>query len=258
MTVSPADRFDRREVPEGVLVQEGTDLPRRSEDDGWFFQCTAGQLRGTASRPGVVHDPTADLDARFERDAIPLLDRLSTGALRLTRNRQDAEDLVQETMLRAYAGFESFREGTNLNAWLYRIMHNAWINLYRRKQSRPAEVSVENITDQQAAADVLLGPNRMRSAEIDALESLPDEEIKAAFMTLREEIRVAVYYADVEGFSYKEIADITNASVGTVMSRLHRGRRRLRVALRTVASQRGMALDDPWGDRPSGAGPIAV
>jgi RNA polymerase sigma-70 factor (ECF subfamily) len=137
-------------------------------------------------------------------------------------------------------------------------MQNTWINQYRKKQSRLAEVSVEDITDLHAAADVLLASNRLRSAEVDALESLPDDEIKAALMTLREEIRVAVYYADVEGFSYKEIANITNTSVGTVMSRLHRGRQRLRVALRTVASQRGMKSAETWGDRPSATRPIAV
>jgi RNA polymerase sigma-70 factor, ECF subfamily len=199
-----------------------------------------------------------ELDARFERDAIPLTDRLFAGALCLTRNQQDAEDLVQETMLRAYAGFHSFREGTNLKAWLGRIMQNTWINQYRKKQSRLAEVSVDKITDQHASADGLLASNRLRSAEVDALEALPDDEIRAALMTLREEIRVAIYYADVEGFSYKEIASITNSSVGTVMSRLHRGRQRLRVALRMVASQRGMTSAEMRGDQPSATPPIAV
>jgi RNA polymerase sigma factor (sigma-70 family) len=145
-----------------------------------------------------------------------------------------------------------------LEAWLYRIMQNTWINQYRKKQSRLAEVSVENITDQHAAADVLLASNRLRSAEVDVLESLPDDEIRAALMSLREETRIAVYYADVEGFSYKEIANITNTSVGTVMSRLHRGRQRLRVALRMVASQRGMTSAETWGDRLSATRPIAV
>lgn len=143
-------------------------------------------------------------------------------------------------MLRAYAGFHTFREGTNLNAWLFRILHNTWITQYRRRQSRVAEVPVEYITDQQMAADVLLSSTSLRSAEVDALEALPDDEVKAALMALREELRIAVYYADVEGFSYKEIADITNVSVGTVMSRLHRGRRRLRAQLRVVALRHRM------------------
>src|SRR5262245_51699809 len=118
-----------------------------------------------------------ELDARFVRDAVPLLDRLYTGALRLTHNKQDAEDLVQETMLRAYSGFHTFREGTNLKAWLYRVMHNTWINQYRKKLHRPTEVSVEDITDQIFAADVLGAPSRLRSAEVAVLESLPDHEI---------------------------------------------------------------------------------
>lgn len=199
-----------------------------------------------------------EFDARFENDAIPMTNGLYAAALRLTRNKQDAEDLVQETVLRAYSGFHSFHEGTNLNAWLRRIMQNTWINQHRKKQSRLTEISVENITDVNAAAAVLLASNRLRSAEVDALESLPDDEIKAALMTLREEIRVAIYYADVEGFSYKEIANMTNTSVSTVMSRLHRGRQRLRVALRAVAIQRGMKSAETLGERPSASRSIAV
>jgi RNA polymerase sigma-70 factor (ECF subfamily) len=199
-----------------------------------------------------------ELDARFQRDAIPLLDRLFVGALSLTRNKQDAEDLLQETMLHAYTGFHTFREGTNLKAWLYRIMHNTWINQHRKKQHRPAEISVEDITDHHVAADVLRVSSRPCSAEVTALESLPDHEIKAALMTLREELRTAVYYADVEGFSYKEIAAITNSPISTVMSRLHRGRQRLRVALRTVANQRGFASAQTRDDRAATAQLIAV
>ncbi|OBA82028.1 RNA polymerase subunit sigma [Mycobacterium sp. 1164966.3] len=212
----------------------------------------------TPEASGAAGDPITELNMRFERDAIPLIDRLFAGALSLTRNKQDAEDLVQETMLRAYAGFHTFREGTNLKAWLYRILQNTWINQYRKKQSRLAEIPVEYITDQHMAADVLLTSARLRSAEVDALESLPDDEVKAALMTLREELRVAVYYADVEGFSYKEIANITNASVGTVMSRLHRGRQRLRIALRMVASRRGMTSAETWSDQPSATPVIAI
>jgi RNA polymerase sigma-70 factor, ECF subfamily len=190
-----------------------------------------------------------ELAARFERDAIPLLDRLFSAALRLTRNRQDAEDLVQETMLHAYAGFHSFREGTNLKAWLFRILHNTWVNQYRKKQRRVAEVSVERITDQRVAAEVLGTSNSLCSAEVAALDSLPDKEVTAALMALRVELRTAVYYADVEGFSYKEIANVMNTSVGTVMSRLHRGRRQLRTALFMVASQRGFVPNQTRDDR---------
>jgi RNA polymerase sigma-70 factor (ECF subfamily) len=179
------------------------------------------------------------LAARFERDAIPLMDQLFGGALGMTRDRRDAEDLLQETMLRAYAGFGSFRDGTNLKAWLYRILTNTWINTYRMKQRRPAEYSVEEITDRHLAAYAANAPSGLRSAEAEALESLPDADIKTALQTLRKEFRMAVYLADVEGFSYKEIAEIMDTPVGTVVSRLYRGRKQLRALLLTLATERG-------------------
>jgi RNA polymerase sigma-70 factor (ECF subfamily) len=181
-------------------------------------------------------ESVAALAVRFERDAIPLIDPLFAAALRMTRDRTDAEDLVQETMSRAYAGFRSFREGTNLKAWLFRILTNTWINQYRKRQRRPVEYPVELLSDRQLAAS-----SSLRSAEVEALESLPDTEIKAALLTLRDESRLVVYYADVEGFSYKEIAAIMNTPVGTVMSRLHRARTQLRTILITLARERGLA-----------------
>jgi RNA polymerase sigma-70 factor, ECF subfamily len=183
----------------------------------------------------------AELADRFRRDAIPLMDQLYGGALRLTHDRQDAEDLVQETMLRAYAGFRGFRDGSNLKAWLYRIMHNTWINNYRRQQRRPSEISVDNITDARQAEYAARGPTALRSAELEVLESLPDAEIKAALLSLREESRMVIYYADVEGFRYEEIANIMKTPIGTVMSRLHRGRRQLRSRLIALAEERGRA-----------------
>lgn len=181
-----------------------------------------------------------ELRERFERDALPMLDQLYGAAMRMTRNPADAEDLVQETYVKAFSSFRSFRPGTNLKAWLYRILTNTYINGYRKKQRNPAQYPTDEFTDSQLADAAEDRPSGLRSAEVEALEALPDEDIRRAFGELSDEFRMAVYYADVEGLAYKEIAEIMGTPLGTVMSRLHRGRARLRDLLADVARERGI------------------
>jgi RNA polymerase sigma-70 factor, ECF subfamily len=176
---------------------------------------------------------------RFEREALPLLSNLYGAALRLTRNPQDAEDLVQEAYLRAYRGFGGFEQGTNLRAWMYRILTNTFINSYRKRQREPVTVQDDDIEDWYLY-DRLGGTTVEASAESEVLEQLPDEDVQRALEALPEGFRMAVLLADVEGFSYKEIAEIMDVPIGTVMSRLHRGRKALEKALWDTAKERGL------------------
>lgn len=177
--------------------------------------------------------------ARFERDAIPHLDTIYAGALRMTRNPADAEDLVQETFAKAYRAFDQYADGTNLKAWLFRILTNTYINIYRKKQRAPIVNPQETIEDWQMALEQRNSPTAMRSAETEALELLPNDVINSALQAVPIEYRDAVLLADVEGFSYKEIAEIMDTPVGTVMSRLHRGRKLLRDKLENYAIENG-------------------
>ncbi|QTH60424.1 sigma-70 family RNA polymerase sigma factor [Corynebacterium hindlerae] len=177
---------------------------------------------------------------RFEAEALPLLDQLYGGALRLTRNPSDAEDLVQETYMKAFKSFDSFKEGTNLKAWLYRIMTNTYINSYRKAQRQPAQLPTDDITDYQLYSTSSHQSTGLDSAEVEALNGLPDSEITDALNALSDEYRMAVYYADIEGLPYKEVAEILGVPIGTVMSRLHRGRKQLREALKEVARSYGI------------------
>jgi len=185
-----------------------------------------------AREPVQGRSVDSELSARFEREVVPLRDVLYRHAFRMSHNHADAEDLVQETMMKAYIYFDSFRSGTNLNAWLLRILTNTYISGYRQKRRRPVQYSIEQLTDQYLTeANSRSAASALRSAEDHALDSWPDNDIKAAMQALPAQFREVVYYADVEGFRYKEIATLTNAPRGTVMSRLHRGRRQLRTLL---------------------------
>lgn len=181
----------------------------------------------------------AERTARFERDALVYVDQLYGAALRMTRNPADAEDLVQETFAKAFSSFAQFTPGTNLKAWLYRILTNTFINSYRKKQRQPQTTGHE-VEDWQLAKAEAHTSTGLRSAETEALERMPHSAVTEALSELPEDFRLAVYLADVEGFAYKEIAEIMGTPIGTVMSRLNRGRNQLRTKLADFAREQGL------------------
>ncbi|GAB3755839.1 hypothetical protein GCM10027599_19930 [Yimella radicis] len=220
-----------------------TDLPDdvADGDDGDRSHEKTAVSGGTVD---VAAESPAERLARFERDAMPYLDQLYSAALRTTRNPSDAEDLVQETFAKAYAAFHQYKPGTNLKAWLYRILTNTYINDYRKKQRQPLQSDAAEIEDYQLARAEAHTSKGLKSAEAEALDHLPDSDVKRALQDIPEDFRLAVYFADVEGFSYKEIAEIMETPIGTVMSRLHRGRRMLREKLTDYARERGFIKGD--------------
>ena len=190
----------------------------------------------------LVLESATDRNDRFERDALVFMDQLYAAALRYTKNPEDARDLVQDTYLKAFNSFHQFEDGTNLRAWLYRVLTTTFINTYRKDQRRPQLASGE-LEDWQLAEAQSHTSDLGKSAEVEALENLPDSDIKRALKEIPEEFRIAVYLADVEGFSYKEIADIVEIPAGTVMSRLHRGRKLLREKLADYAKELGYSTE---------------
>ena len=181
-----------------------------------------------------------DRDRLFAEQAITLIDQLFGAALGMTRNRADAEDLVQETFMKAYTKFHQYQQGTNIKAWLYRILTNTYITQYRKAQRSPKRSGGEEVEDWQLAAAASHDEKGLVSAEAEALDNIPSSQLRTALESLSEDQRVVVLLSDVEGFAYKEIADMLDIPIGTVMSRLHRGRKNLREGLSALAAEYGI------------------
>ena len=199
----------------------------------------SGEIEVKSKGGALTKANSADLAARFTAEAMQYTNQLYSAALRYTKNPHDAQDLVQDTYAKAFTSFHQFEPGTNLKAWLYRVLTTTFINNYRKDQRRP-QVSDSEVEDWQLHAAASHTSDQGKSAEDEVLENLPDGDVKRALEEIPEEFRMVVYYADVEGYSYKEIAEILEIPSGTVMSRLHRGRKLLRNLLADYAKSRGI------------------
>jgi RNA polymerase sigma-70 factor (ECF subfamily) len=209
-----------------------------------MVSATLERIGSHAQRVGLksMSSPEQVTRELFVEQAMPLIDSLYGHAMNLTRNPSDANDLVQETYMKAFAAFSSFEQGTNIKAWLHRILKNTYINAYRKAQSRPFEGALDELEDWQIGDAESRTATGSRSAEAEAIDHLPASSVKDALQSIPEEFRMAVFLADVEGYSYQEIADIMETPTGTVMSRLHRGRRLLRDMLREYAAEQGIGI----------------
>jgi len=211
-----------------------------------LLERTPSAIRGTTARArlgvglGAMTSERETRRALFVEQAMPVIDSLYGHAMNLTRNPADANDLVQETYLKAFGAFDSFEQGTNIKAWLHRILKNTYINQYRKAANRPFEGALEELEDWQLGDAESRTATSSRSAEAEAIDHLPASAVKEALQSIPEEFRMAVFLADVEGYSYQEIADIMETPTGTVMSRLHRGRRLLREMLGDYAAEQGI------------------
>lgn len=210
-------------------------MPKSATEIDFSLMSTSDNLPVVIDRE---KESVAARTARFEKDALAFTDQLYNAALRYTKNSHDAQDLVQDTYAKAFVSFHQFQPGTNLKAWLYRILTTTFINNYRKDQRRP-QLSTGEVEDWQIAKAATHTSDQGKSAEEEVLENIADRDVKEALAAMPEEFRMAVYLSDVEGFSYKEIAEITDVPTGTVMSRLHRGRKLLRESLTGYAKERG-------------------
>nr|WP_246223926.1 sigma-70 family RNA polymerase sigma factor [Pseudarthrobacter psychrotolerans] len=234
-----SDATASSDAPAGSGAQPEAEVPAPAEPVS-AEPVSAGPEPVSAEQPvDVATESAEERRVRFERDAMQYVDQLYSAAMRMARNPADAEDLVQEAYTKAFSAFHQYKPGTNLKAWLYRILTNTYINLYRKRQREPLQSNSDTIEDWQLARAESHTSRGLRSAEAEALDHLPDSDVKRALQSIPEEFRLAVYFADVEGFAYKEISDIMNTPIGTVMSRLHRGRKMLRDMLADYAAERG-------------------